>query len=136
MEIPTEPLETPLGAWALNGLKLFKVLCKTILFPTVISGNHCEEIVLHLIDCPCSPLVLGYLRLSQHNPQINWTKEEICSWSTNCHAHCLRSAKPLASPVSPIPPQTLDLSLVPAEHHDLAAVFSKEEALSLSPLCN
>lgn len=35
--------------------------------------------------------------------------------------------------MSPTPSQTLDLALVPAEYHDLAAVFRKEDALSLSP---
>lgn len=53
------------------------------------------------------------------------------SWSTAFHAHCLRSAQPPAPPFAPARPQTLDLSQVPAEYHDLVVVFSKEDALSL-----
>lgn len=81
--IPTEPLEMPLKARSLNGLRLTRVLHRTFQVPMIISGNHCEEVVLHLIDHPCPPLVLGHPWLSQHNPQIDWTKEEIRS--------CLRS---------------------------------------------
>lgn len=33
------------------------------------------------------------------------------------------------------PPQTMDLSLVPPEYHDLALAFSKEDVLSLPPHC-
>lgn len=78
MGIPTELLVDPLKAHSVNGLKLFKVLHRTVPVPMIIDGNHQEKIVLNLIDHTCFPLVLGYSWLCQHNPQIEWTSEEIC----------------------------------------------------------
>lgn len=84
--IPTEPLESPLESRSLNGLRLFQVLHRTVPVSLIRSRNHGEKTVFHLIDRPCSPLVLGYPWLCRHNPQIDWTRKEICSWSTTCHA--------------------------------------------------
>lgn len=99
----------------------------------VVAGNHHEEIVFHLIEHPCSPLVLGCPWLSRCNPQIDWTKEEIRSWSTFCHANYICSALFPATPGGHRSPPTTDLSLVPPEYHNLALAFSKEDALSLPP---
>lgn len=82
--IPTEPLEMPLTARTLNGLRLTRVLHRTVQVPMIISGNHGEEVVLHLIDH-----VLGYPWLSQQPPdRLDW---KIRSWSNYCHANCLSS---------------------------------------------
>ena len=56
----------------------------------------------------------------------------ILGWSETCHATCLRSAHspPRGAPSPPISP---DLTGVPPIYHDLAQVFSKEQALSLPP---
>lgn len=65
--ILTKPFEMPLEVRALNGLKLTRVLHRTVPVSMIISGNHHEEIV-PLIEHPCFPLVLGYPLLSHHNP--------------------------------------------------------------------
>lgn len=57
--IPTEPLDVPLEAHALNGLKLTRVLLKTVPITMIIAGNHQEEIFF-LMEYPCAPIVLGY----------------------------------------------------------------------------
>lgn len=67
--IPTEPLETPLKAQSLNGLRLTRVLHRTVQVPMIISGNHCEEVVLHLIDHPCPPPSVGISLAQSTQPQ-------------------------------------------------------------------
>lgn len=54
-------------------------------------------------------------------------------WSVTCHNNCLHSAL-CPSSVTPDPsPEFPDLSMKPAEYHDLGTVYSKQHALSLPP---
>lgn len=56
------------------------------------------------------------------------------SWSHNCHYICLCSAvPPCPLPVKSQEADPPDLSIIPAEYHDLTPVFRKSEALSLPP---
>ena len=130
--IETELLDVPLDTKALNGMLLARVDRRTVPIPLHLSGNHQEKIRFHVIDTPHVPLLLGFPWLKLHNPHFDWTTGKICSWSPYCHSHCLRSAQ---SPTSEPPPVAVppDLSSVPQVYHDLAPVFSKEQALSLPP---
>eukprot|EP00064_Thunnus_orientalis_P006660 superscaffoldBa00000703_g6678 len=71
--IETEPLDSGLDAKALNGQLLALVDHKTVPVTLRLSGNHQEVISFHIIDCPRTPLLLGYPWLKTHNPHIDWT---------------------------------------------------------------
>lgn len=133
MGIETEPLNHPLVARALNGKLLARVVCQTAPVSLAMSGNHQEVIRFHVIDCPHTPLVLGYPWLKKHNPSIDWISGKISSWSLFCHSHCLQSALTPAATVPLSEPEPPDLSTVPEVYHDLSLVFSKHHALSLPP---
>lgn len=77
----------------------------------LVSGNHRELIQFFLIPSSSLPAILGFPWLACHNPQTDWTSGSVTGWSTACHAHCLRSTLPPASPSSNIPPATADLTL-------------------------
>uniref|UniRef100_A0A674NAP1 CCHC-type domain-containing protein n=1 Tax=Takifugu rubripes TaxID=31033 RepID=A0A674NAP1_TAKRU len=86
-------------------------------------------LVLH---APTAPLVLGRPWLERHDPHISWASGRILGWSVACHANCLRSApSPSSNPRPALTPP--DLTGVPPIYHDLAPVFSKDNALSLPP---
>lgn len=130
--IETEPLDVPLETKALNGMLLATINQKTAPVTVHLSGNHQEVIRFYVIDSPHVPLILGFPWLKLHNPHVDWTTGKVLSWSLHCHSHCLRSA--LTSTSVPVPAaEPLDLSSVPEVYHDLAPVFSKEQALSLPP---
>ena len=131
--ISPEPLTTLLYARALNGQRLAQVRRRTIPVTILLSGNHQECRSFCVLQSLSPPLVLGYPWLRQHNPHIDWAKGRIVTWSKDCHATCLRSAPAPATPVSASPPVPVDLTGVPEVYHDLAQVFSKDQALSLPP---
>lgn len=126
------PLDCPLVANALDGRPLATVTHKTVPVELVISGNHREKVSFNLLHSPHSAVILGLPWLRLHNPHFDWLTCKVLSWSTYCHSHCLLSA--VSAPEDPAgSPEPPDLSLVPAEYHDLGNVFSKHRALSLPP---
>lgn len=134
MGIETIPLSTPLRVSALNGRDLPQITHKTKPVKMILSGNHCEVISFFVFPAANSPIVLGFSWLQLHNPHINWSKKHVESWSVSCHSTCLHSAVPSGpSPAKQQDADPVDLSLIPAEYHDLSPVFSKSHALSLPP---
>ena len=130
--VPLESMDTTLSAQALDGHLLGKISHRTIPISLTISRNHTEEIRFFIIHAPTAPLVLGWPWLNLHNPQISWSTGRILGWSEMCYATCLRSAHSPPRGASS-PPVSPDLTGVPPIYHDLARVFSKEQALSLPP---
>lgn len=110
-----------------------KITHQTIPVTLMLSGNHSETISFKIVSSVSTPLILGLPWLSLHNPQIDWQRQKIHSWSNHCQSVCLGSAVPLSQrpPVTPVKPS--DLSSVPEEYLDIAEVFTKEKALSLPP---
>ena len=144
--IETVVLPNAIVAWALDGRRVAKITHKTVPVTLVLSGNHSESICFFVICAPRSPLVLGRPWLRLHNPRVDWLTGQVAEWSVDCHARCLRSAltpeggapgsaKRAVSELSMVPAlsEVPELSKVPELYHDLAAVFSKEKALSLPP---
>ena len=130
--VPLESMDTTLTAQVLDGHLLGKISHRTIPISLTISGNHTGEIHFFIIHTPAAPLVLGRPWLNLHNPQIYWSTGRILGWSEVCHATCLRSAHSPPCGASS-PPVSPDLRGVPPIYHDLAQVFSKEQASSLPP---
>lgn len=125
LQIETEPIETPRPLRVLVGYLLANINQCTKLITLLVSGNHQEKIQFFSYNA----IVLGLLRLSLHNPLIDWSKASIYSWIVFCHSHCLCSAQlPGCSSPDP-PPGPSDLYNVPAEYRDLAEVFSRENSV-------
>lgn len=133
LTIPTVPLKEPLAACSLNGLCLAKVSCRTVPVDLLTAGNHGEKISFCVMDHSNPPMVLGHPWLVTHNPQIDWQKGEIHSWSSACRQSCLVSALTPPSSAAPTTDEPVCLDSVPPQYHDLAAAFSKTKALSLPP---
>ncbi|KAI3364495.1 hypothetical protein L3Q82_011281 [Scortum barcoo] len=134
--IPSEPLERPRNALAVDGRILAQVTHRTLPVKLVLSGNHVESIQLLVISSPATPLIIGYPWLATHNPHMDWAVGKVLSWSLYCHKHCLQSAlSPTGEAPTPHSPliEPVDLSGVPPAYHDLQEVFNKDKALSLPP---
>ncbi len=131
--IPAISLSSPVTVWGLSGQPVATITHTTPCVSLVVSGNHRESVVLFLIESPNASLILGHPWLDQHNPQVDWSRSQIMSWSQSCHACCLGVA---SSPVSVSPVlqvEAADLTGVPAEYLDLRLVFSRSRATSLPP---
>ena len=130
--VPLEPMGTAISAQALDGHTLGEISHHSIPISLTISGNHTENLRFLVMHAPAAPLVLGRPWLNLHDPHISWSTGQILGWSETCHATCLRSAPSPPSAARPSPPAP-NLSGVPSAYHDLARVFSKDQALSLPP---
>lgn len=117
---------------ALDGRVLSNILRATVAVSLTMSGNHQETIYFYFFHT-LAPIVLGHPWLVQHNPQINWVEGSILSGSLPCHVRCLVSAVPAVSSISVFQEESINLSKVPEEYHDLWAVFSCSQATSLPP---
>uniref|UniRef100_A0A674PBR8 Gypsy retrotransposon integrase-like protein 1 n=1 Tax=Takifugu rubripes TaxID=31033 RepID=A0A674PBR8_TAKRU len=130
--IPLVPLDRSLSPQAIDGRSLGNITHRTIPLTLTLSGNHIESTRFLVLHAPTAPLVLGRPWLERHDPHISWASGRILGWSVACHANCLRSApSPSSNPRPALTP--LDLTGVPPIYHDLAPVFSKDNALSLPP---
>ncbi|TWW62587.1 Retrovirus-related Pol polyprotein from transposon 17.6 [Takifugu flavidus] len=117
---------------AIDGRSLGNITHRTIPLTLTLSGNHIESTRFLVLHAPTAPLVLGRPWLERHDPHISWASGRILGWSVACHANCLRSApSPSSNPRPALTPP--DLTGVPPIYHDLAPVFSKDNALSLPP---
>lgn len=105
--IPLEVLERPLVANTLTGQKIASVAHITLPVSLRISGNHQEELRLHIIDSPNAPIVLGHPWMTRHTPEIDWASHEVRGWSPACLHSCLMHAH-VDVPV-PTPEGTPDL---------------------------
>ncbi len=99
------PLTKPITVWSLVGNPLTTITHVTPCVSLSLSGNHCEQIELFIIDSPKAPLVLGHPWLLKHNPHIDWVNNYILAWSQPCCVSCLGAAFPAVS-VSCVSPLT------------------------------
>ena len=127
------PLDSPLVANALNGRKLADITHVSAPVSLLVSGNHREQIQLHIIESPHAPLVLGRPWLRKHNPHIDWVSNKVLGWSPSCLSLCLCQAHVPVPAVVDSPGEFPDLSAIPSVYMDLKAVFSKSRAVALPP---
>lgn len=93
-----------------------------------------------LFHSPACTLIQGHLRLSSHNPHIDWPMGKI-QGGGDCKGKCLRDktlgkATTVKNTVSVQPlteSQYPDLTSVPTHYHHLKEVFNKVKAMSLPP---
>ncbi|KAI2649094.1 Transposon Tf2-9 polyprotein [Labeo rohita] len=65
---------------------------------------------------------------------LSGNHQKVVNWSLPCHSSCLQSALPPVEDILPVSiPEPPDLSIIPSEYHDLGAVFSKDQTLTLPP---
>ncbi len=131
--IPAISLPSPVTVWGLSGQPVATITHTTPCVSLVVSGNHRESVVLFLIESPNASLVLGHPWLDQHNPQVDWSRSQIMSWSQSCHACCLGVA---SSPVSVSPVlqvEAADLTGVPGVPGSAAGFQQVPSHLASSP---
>ncbi|MGL5564969.1 MAG: retropepsin-like aspartic protease, partial [Plesiomonas sp.] len=122
--IPITALNHSITVQALSGQTLPTITHVTDFITLTISGNHTETTSFYITDSPHAPVVLGHPWLVKHSPRVDWGHNTVLSWSNQCHASCLVSARSSRSR-SVCPEEVMDLSNVPAEYLDLKEVFSK-----------
>ncbi|XP_057692820.1 uncharacterized protein LOC130916258 [Corythoichthys intestinalis] len=125
-------LARPKRVLDLDGRPLADIRFITPPLKTKLSGNHFEVRSFLVMPCKSAPVVLGLPWLKVHNPNIDWAKTQIVTWSTFCYAHCLRSACLLPAQAH-VTTEPVNLVNVPTDYHDLKYVFSKEHAMTLPP---
>lgn len=119
LDLPTVGLNQPLRASALDSRLLANVTHRTVPIRILLSGNHQEELSLHIIDSPHIPVILGHPWLVEHNPHIDWKAGKIIEWGLTCHATCLLSTQPHSVPSVDPGCDAPDLSTILTEYHDL-----------------
>ncbi len=71
LQVKLEPILSPLVANVLDGYLLCHVTHLTPPLGLLVSGNHSERHVFHIIDSPDLPLILGFPWLKKHNPYMD-----------------------------------------------------------------
>jgi len=130
--LPLVLLDSPLMTFALDGHPMGPITHRTQPLTLTMSGNHVEIIRPYVIHSPDTPFILGRPWLELHTPHVCWRTGSILSWSTTCHARCLRGAQTSSRGERPRPTPP-DLSTIPLVYHDLGEAFSKERARSFPP---
>jgi len=90
---PLALLDCPLSAFALDGHPMGPITHRTQPLNLTMSGNHVEIIRPYVIHSPDTLFILGRPWLELHTPHVCWRTGSILSWSTTCHARCLRGAQ-------------------------------------------
>ncbi len=123
-----------LGLWSALGFSL--PVCHSLHgnpSTNVVSGNHCELVVLFYMESPNASFVLEHPWLVQHSPHVDWSCSQIMSWNQSCHSCCLGAASPPMSLSPVLQAEAADFTGVPEEYLDLRLVFSKSRATSNHP---
>lgn len=133
LHLSTTALQTALVAKARTGQQLARITHVTSPVSLLISSNHCETIVFHVLTSSDVHVVFGHPWLVKHNPHIDWANNNILGWGPFCLSHCLQNALSPQHPVSPSPEEPVDLSNIPPKYLDYKVVFCKTRATSLPP---
>ena len=131
--VPLESMDTTLSAQALDGHTLGKISHHTIPISLTISGNHSERIQFLYYSRPHGTpgLRATMVKFTQPSHLLVYGSDFGLERNLPCHLSPLRPPlRPMEHPPTPSSP---DLTGVPPIYHDLARVFSKDQALSLPP---
>ncbi len=94
---------------------------------------HLETISFYVIDSPRHKVILGYPRLSVHDPVISWHHGEITQWSQFCHSYCLSSIVAKTCLSTSVESPSSKPVTIPSCYQKYQEVFSKTKATQLPP---
>ncbi|KAK3506443.1 hypothetical protein QTP70_017060 [Hemibagrus guttatus] len=132
--IPTFPCIPSLKITAIDSQPIGEGYLKrqTKLLEFRVGLFHHEQLVFYVTYSPANPVILGFLWLRHHDPQISWRSGELVHWSSTCLGKCLR--EPVSRPCR----TSCMRETIPAAHGhmphtyaDFKEVFSEERAARL-----
>ncbi|KAK3542860.1 hypothetical protein QTP70_006130 [Hemibagrus guttatus] len=90
--IPTFPCLPPLRITAIDSCPIGEGYLKhqTELLKFRVGLFHHERLAFYVTSSPANPVILGFLWLRRHDPQISWRTGELVRWSPACKEKCLR----------------------------------------------
>ncbi|KAK3553528.1 hypothetical protein QTP70_004156 [Hemibagrus guttatus] len=92
---------------------------------------HREHLAFYVISSPANPVILGFLWLWQHDPQISWHTGELVCWSATCLKECL--LEPVSRPcMASVVEDSASLASrhIPHVYEDFREMFNEERALA------
>ncbi|KAK3538674.1 hypothetical protein QTP86_012137 [Hemibagrus guttatus] len=93
---------------------------------------HHERLTFYVTSSPANPVILGFLWLRRHDPQISWRTGELTHWSPACLRDCLRN--PVSRSCRTCSVEEVNPGAhgrLPQPYADFYRVFSEERALRL-----
>ncbi|KAK3543156.1 hypothetical protein QTP70_011951 [Hemibagrus guttatus] len=132
--IPTSPCVPSLRIMAIDSQPIGEgyLRCQTELLGFQVGLSHYERLAFYVTSSPANPMILGFLWLRHHDPQISWRKGELVCWSPTCLRKCLRD--PVAMPCRTSCIEEANLIAhghLPKPYVDFREVFSEERAAHL-----
>ncbi|KAK3535600.1 hypothetical protein QTP70_017138, partial [Hemibagrus guttatus] len=90
--IPTFPCVAPLRITAIDSQPIGEGYLRrqTELLEFQVGLFHHEHLAFYVTSLPANPVILGFLWLRRHDPQISWRSGELVRWSPTCLKGCLR----------------------------------------------
>ncbi|KAK3575087.1 hypothetical protein QTP86_019733 [Hemibagrus guttatus] len=90
--IPTFPYVPSLRITAIDSQPIGEGYLKrqTELLEFQVGLFHHKQLAFYVTSSPANPMILGFLCLRRHDPQISWCSEELVRWSPTCLKECLR----------------------------------------------
>ncbi|KAK3530816.1 hypothetical protein QTP70_002850 [Hemibagrus guttatus] len=132
--IPTFPCVPPLRITAIDSHLIGEGYLKrqTELLNFRVGLFHHERLVFYVTSSTANPMILGFLWLRRHDPQISWRLGELVRWSPACKEKCLRDQVPRPCRTSCVrePPLTIP-GHPPQEYAEFRGVFSEERVARL-----
>ncbi|KAK3533097.1 hypothetical protein QTP70_006768 [Hemibagrus guttatus] len=96
--IPTFPCVPSLRITAIDSQPIGEGYLKrqTKLLEFQVGLFHHEQLAFYITSSPANPVILAFLWLRRHDPQISWRSGELVRWSPTCLKECLR--EPVSRP--------------------------------------
>ncbi|KAK3537485.1 hypothetical protein QTP70_012115 [Hemibagrus guttatus] len=131
---PSFPCVPPLKITAIDSQPIGEGYLKsqTELLEFRVGLFHREHLEFYVTSSPANPIILGFLWLWRHNPQISWRSGELVRWTPACAERCLQNRVPrpcrttCVRETSPPTPGHL-----PQAYTEFREVFCKERAARL-----
>ncbi|KAK3539465.1 hypothetical protein QTP70_008497 [Hemibagrus guttatus] len=93
---------------------------------------HHERLTFYMTSSPANPVILGFLWLRHHDPQISWRTGELTCWSPACLKNCLRNPVSRSCWTCSVEEVNTGAHVcLPQPYADFERVFSEERASRL-----
>lgn len=132
LQLPLHLLTNPIAILGVSGEPLPKGKITHRMGPVTLQVGilHTETLTFLILSSTKDPVILGLLRLQEHDPQICWSSGKLIDWSPQCYFQCF-AVPCCAFLVDNLDPE--DLTVIPEEYADFHDVFSKTLAFWLPP---